>query len=126
MDLVAIQFVSATTSNGSFCGEIDDGVEKLSPAKKCKDGVGCEASQSCEADTHTDAPRPEAAVVAVIVELELAADDGDQGEDAPGGDAVPVQLPAEPPFVNVIICCHKKSLDQESEPCHDWPIIVFK
>ena len=107
MDLVAIQFMSATTRNGSFCGENDDSVEKLSPAKKCKDGVGCEAGQSCEADTHADTPRLEAAVVAVVVELELAANDCDQGEYAPSGDAVPVQLPAEPPFMNVIICGYK-------------------
>ena len=64
-------------------------LKSLSPAKKCKDGVGGEAGQGGEADTHTDAPGPEAAVVAVVVELELAADDGDQGEDAPGGNAVP-------------------------------------
>ena len=61
----------------------------MSPAKKCKDGVGGEAGQGREADTDTDAPGPEAAVVAVVIELELAADHGDQGEDAPGGDAVP-------------------------------------
>ena len=91
-------------------------LKSLSPAKKCKDGVGGEAGQGREADTHTDAPGPEAAVVAVVVELELAADDGDQGKDAPGGNAVPVQLPAEPPFMNVIICGHKESLLSRVRP----------
>ena len=64
-------------------------LKSLSPAKKCKDGVGGEAGQGGEADTHTDAPGPEAPVVAVVIELELAAYHCDQGEDAPGGNAVP-------------------------------------
>ena len=64
-------------------------LKSLSPAKKCKNGVGREAGQGGEAHSHTDAPGPEAAVVAVVVELELAADDGDQGKDTPGGNAVP-------------------------------------
>ena len=61
----------------------------MSPAKECKDCVGREAGQRCEADPEADSPRPEAAVVAVVVELELAPYHSDQGEDAPGRDAVP-------------------------------------
>ena len=64
----------------------------LSPAEKGKDCVGGEASQRCEADTEADSPRPEAAVVAVVVELELATDHGDQGEDAPSCDTVPASV----------------------------------
>ena len=61
----------------------------MSPAKKRKDCVGGEAGQCCEADPEADSPRPKAAVVAVVVELELASDHSDQGEDAPGRNAVP-------------------------------------
>ena len=42
-----------------------------------------------DAAAAADSPRPKAAVVAVVVELELASDHSDQGEDAPGRNAVP-------------------------------------
>lgn len=64
----------------------------LSPAQKGKDCVGGEAGQRCEADTEADSPRPEAAVVAVVIELELASNHGDQGKDAPSRDTVPASV----------------------------------
>ena len=61
------------------------------PAEEGEDDVGGHTQDGGQRDRDADRSGPERAVVAVVVELELAADHRDQGEDAPGGDAVPDQ-----------------------------------
>ena len=60
-----------------------------------------------------DSLGPKSTVATVVVELELASHDDEQGEEAARDDGVPVQLPPKPPLVDVIICRDKE--------CLPWP-----
>ena len=56
---------------------------------------------------------PKSAVATVIVELEFASHNDEEGKEAAGDDGISVQLPSKPPFVDVIICRDKE--------CLPWP-----
>ena len=55
-------------------------------------------------DPHSpDGARPETAVVAVVVKFEFAGGSYEEGEETTADHAVAVQLPAEPPLVDIVI-----------------------
>ena len=49
-------------------------------------------------------------MAAVVVELELASNDDEEGEETSGDDRIPIQLPPEPPLVDVVICRDEEGL----------------
>ena len=49
----------------------------------------------------------------VIVELEFASDNDEEGKEAAGDDGISVQLPTKPPLVDIVVCRDKK--------CLPWP-----
>ena len=55
-------------------------------------------------DHHSpDCARPETAVVAVVVKFEFAGGSDEEGEETAADHGVAVQLPAEPPLVDIVI-----------------------
>ena len=82
----------------------------MGPAEEGEDDVGGEGRESRQGDRDTDHPRPERAVIAVVIQLESAAHYDQQGRQGPGRDGVPVQLPAEPPLVDIVVSRHEERL----------------
>ena len=113
VNLIAVHFVPVNTKGYKYLAKIYDNLngdepcwveqKRYKPAEKRENSVWCEADDSQHADPSTDAPGPQWAVVTVVIQLEPPAHHGHQGEDASRGDGVAVQLPAEPPLVDIVI-----------------------
>ena len=85
------------------------------PAEEGEDDVGGHTQDGGQRDRDADSSGPERAVVAVIVELETASHHHQEAGQTSHCYGVSVQLPAEPPLVNIIVCRHEQRLPGPSD-----------